>query len=96
MPENVSLEVLNPRGMTEEKPAFSPSPRVKELAGKTVGLYSNGKPGMDNFYAVMDELLKAKYPSIKIVNMTNGFEIRDKEAAEFSKQVDTFVYAVGD
>jgi hypothetical protein len=90
------LEVLNPRGKAEEKPPFPISPRVKDLAGKTVGLYSNGKQGMDNFYNVLEELLKAKYPTLKTVKMTNGFEIRDKEAGEFSRQIDTFVYAVGD
>jgi hypothetical protein len=49
------LEVLNPRGLIEAKKTFAPTPRVKDLAGKRVGLYWNNKPGMDNFFTVFED-----------------------------------------
>jgi len=94
--KSVELTVLNPRGMVEAKSAFAPNPRVKDLAGKRVGLYSNGKPGMDNFYTVFEELLKKKYPTVTVKVLTGSFEITDKDAKDWSPQIDTFVYAVGD
>jgi hypothetical protein len=94
--EAVELKLLNPRGEIEPPPTFVPAPRVAALAGKKIGLYSNSKPGMDNFYAVLEELLKKKYPTAKIVLLKGAFEIRDEEAEGWKKEVDTFVYGVGD
>ena len=94
--KNVELKLLNPRGEIEPPPTFMPAPRVGDLAGKKIGLYSNSKPGMDNFYAVLEELLKKKYPTATIVIPKGAFEIRDEEAAAWKKEVDTFVYGVGD
>ena len=96
MSEKVTLEVLNPRGKIEATPASSPSPRISDLDGKTIGLYSNSKPGMDNVYTVLEELLKEKYPTATIVKTQGAFEIRDDEARDLASQIDAFVYAVGD
>jgi hypothetical protein len=96
MSENVVFELLNPRGKIEATPATSPSPRLADLNGKTVGLYSNSKPGMDNFYEVFEELLKKKYPSVNTVKMQGAFLIRDEDAEALAKQADAFVYGVGD
>jgi hypothetical protein len=92
----VEIEVLNPRGEIEAIPVFAPNSRVADLAGKRVGLYWNGKPGIDNFYAVFEELLKKRYPTATTVLLRGAFEIRDKDAEELAPQVDTFVYGVGD
>jgi hypothetical protein len=92
----VSLELLNPRGEIEVPPVYTPSARIPGLAGKTIGLYSNGKPGMDNFYTAIEDLLKRKYPDIKIKRLTGAFEIRDSDARNFASGIDAFVYAVGD
>jgi len=94
--EMVKLDVLNPRGKIEAVPATSPSPRIAALDGKTIGLYSNSKPGMDNFYTVFEELLKAKYPTVKVKSMSGAFLIRDEDAEALGKEVDAFVYGVGD
>lgn len=93
---NIELKVLNPRGKIESVPASSPSPRLSSLEGKTIGLYSNSKPGMDNFYTVFEELLKKKYPSVKVKTMRGAFLIRDDDAKAFANEVDAFVYGVGD
>jgi hypothetical protein len=96
MPDVVKLELLNPRGQIEPLPVFAPSPRLPDLAGKKIGLYSNTKPGMDNFYAVFEELLKQKYPSATTVFMRGAFEITDKDARALAQQVDTWINGVGD
>jgi hypothetical protein len=96
MSDMVELIVLNPRGAIESKSVTAPSPRVKDLAGKRIGLYSNSKPGMDNVYTVLEELLKKKYPTVSIIKTRGAFEIRDDEAKDLASKVDTFVYAVGD
>jgi hypothetical protein len=96
MSENIILELMNPRGKIEVTPTTSPSPRLDSLDGKTIGLYSNGKPGMDNFYAVFEEILKEKYPSVKTVKSSGAFLIRDEDAEALAKQADAFVYGVGD
>jgi hypothetical protein len=92
----VELTVLNPRGVVEAKSAAAPNPRLKDLAGKRVGLYNNGKPGLDNFYTVFEELLKKKYPTVTVKNLTGSFEITDTDAKNWAPQIDTFIYAVGD
>ena len=92
MDKRVEIEVLNPRGVIESSPTYAPAPRVDELVGKTVGLYSNGKDGMDNFYM----LLKNKYPSVKTIYLSGDYLINDKNAHEWGSQIDTFVYGVGD
>ena len=69
---------------------------MNDLDSKTVGLYSNSKPGMDNLYTVFEELLKQRYPSIKVKTMAGAFLIRDEDADAFAKEVDAFIYGVGD
>jgi hypothetical protein len=92
----VELELLSPRGEIEPPPTYVPTARVPDLAGKRIGLYSNGKQGMDNFYAVIGELLKTRYPTSTITRLTGAFEIRDEDARVWVPEIDTFIYAVGD
>jgi hypothetical protein len=96
MAEKVKLEVLNPRGVIEAKKAHAPTPRVKDLAGKRVGLYWNSKHGMDNFYTVFAELLKKRYPNATTTVLRGAFLIRDEDAQSWMSRIDTFVYGVGD
>lgn len=92
----VSLELLIPRGEIEVPPIYFPSVRISDLAGKAIGLYSNGKPGMDNFYTALEDLLIERYPDITVTRMTGAFEIRDSDVETFSSGIDAFIYAVGD
>jgi hypothetical protein len=96
MAEKVKLEVLNPRGVIEAKKAYAPTPRVKDLAGKRVGLYWNSKHGMDNFYTAFAELLKKRYPTATTTLLRGAFLIRDDDAQDWINKIDTFVYGVGD
>ena len=92
----VELTLLNPRGVIEAKTANAPTPRLADLAGKRVGLYHNGKPGLDNFFTVFEELLKKKYPTATTTLIQGAFLIRDEDAEAWLPQIDTFVYGVGD
>ena len=56
----------------------------------------NGKQGVDNFFTVIEELLKARYPDITTKWLVGAFEIRDDEAETFASEVDTCIYAIGD
>ena len=94
--EKIEFRALNPRGEIEAKSAFSPNPRVASLSGKKIGLYSNMKQGMDNFYIVFEELLKKKYPEATTMKVSGAFLIRDEDAEVMAKEADAFVYGVGD
>jgi hypothetical protein len=92
----VEIDVLNPRGVIESSPVYAPVRRVDNLAGKIVGLYSNGKDGVERFYKVFTELLKNKYPTAKTIYLSGDYLINDKDANEWVSQIDTFIYGVGD
>jgi len=92
----VSFELLNPRGEIEPPPTLAPTPRVTDLAGKTVGLYWNGKVGTDVFFDTVENLLKEKFPTIKVLRYVGAFDPGDALAAKMAKEVDTFIDGVGD
>ena len=94
--ETVELELLNPRGEIEPPPIFTPAPRVTDLAGKKIGLYWNSKQGVDNFYTVLEELLKNRYPTATTTLLRGAFVIKDEDAEAWAPEIDTFVYGVGD
>ena len=95
IPEFV-LEVLNPQGEIEPPKAVGISPRISDLAGKTIGLYDIGKNGFENFLDVTEKLLKEKYPSVTIKRYNGAFDLGEKLALKISKEVDTVIYGVGD
>ena len=94
--EKTELIVLNPRGEIPGKSALAPGPRLGSLSGKKIGLYSNMKQGMDNFYTVFEELLKQKYPDASVMKVSGAFLVRDEDAEAMAKEADAFVYGVGD
>jgi hypothetical protein len=92
----VTLEVLNPRGEIAPPPTLVPAPRVTELAGKKIGIFWNGKQGGNNFWDVIEELLKERFPTATILRFKGPFDIGDRLAGTMAKEVDTFIYGVGD
>jgi hypothetical protein len=94
--EAVTLEVLNPRGEIKPPPTFAPTPRVTDLAGKKIGIYWNGKSGGNNFWDVAEELLKEKFPTATILRYKGPFDLGEKVAGTLAKEVDIFIYGVGD
>ena len=93
---SVTLKVLNPRGESEPPPNLAISARVTDLAGKKIGLYWLGKPDGDVFFDRVQKLLEEKFPTAKVLRYTGAFDMGDGLAGKVSKEVDTFVYGVGD
>ena len=94
--ETVELELLNPRGEIEPPKTYGLSPRISDLNGKKVGFYWNGKPGIDNFFTVVEENLKKMFPNVTTTLFRGPMEITDKDIQSWASQIDTFIYAVGD
>jgi hypothetical protein len=92
----VTIEVRNPRSDLAPPQIFAPTARVKELAGRKVGIYWLGKAGGDNFCDAIEKILKAKYPTVTTFRYKGGFDIGEKLGAQVTKEVDTLVYGVGD
>lgn len=92
----VAIEVLNPRGEIVPDEIFGISPRVPDLTGKTIGLYGNGKPGINDFLNVVESQLKQKYPSVTVKRYSGAFDVGDKLASQMAKEVSAVVYGVGD
>ena len=92
----VTLEVLNPRATIKPPPTLAPTPRVTDLTGKKIGIYWNYKQGGNNFWNVVEELLKSKLPTTTILRYEGPFIPGDDLAAKMIKECDTILYGVGD
>jgi hypothetical protein len=89
---DVTLQVLSPRGEIPPPPGTPGlSPRVVDLAGKRIGLIANFKAGAELFLTKLEELIKQKYPTAKIVRLRMG-----KNYVELAEQIDTFIHSTGD
>jgi hypothetical protein len=93
---NVTLQVLNPRGEITLPPLSPPSKRIPDLKGKKIGLYWNEKQGGNHFWNGIEQLLKEKLPEIDILRYSGAFEVGDVLAAKMAKEMDAFLYGVGD
>ena len=92
----VTLEVLNPRGEIKPPLTLSPAPRVAELTGRKIGMYWNGKPGGDNLWDLIGRMLEEKFPTTEVLRYRGEFDLGDKLAPTLAKEMDTFIYGVGD
>jgi hypothetical protein len=93
---NKTLKVLHPRGEREAVPARGISPRIAKLDGKRIGLYWNGKPDGDYFWETIEELLKKRVPTATVLRYNGPGDLGEVLAAKMAKEVDTFLYGVGD
>jgi hypothetical protein len=60
------FQVLDPTNETAP-PIGQPAPRVASLAGKTVGVISNGKEGTKGFFAHLEHMLRAEFGVADVV-----------------------------
>jgi hypothetical protein len=93
---SVTLEVLNPRGEFTPPPIVAPTSRVADLAGKKIGIYWNEKAGADNYLDVIEELLKEKFPTAKVLRYRGAFDLGEATAAKVAKECDVLIYGVSD
>jgi hypothetical protein len=101
----VTLEVLNPLGEVIPPPTLGINPRVPDLNGKTVALMDNWKTGGVYLQDRFEELLKKKFPAIKILRTTKpqgrqggGRLIYSAEPwyPAVAKAADAFIYTIAD
>jgi hypothetical protein len=99
---NNQYEVLSPWAEVDPVPLRGITPRVKDLTGKTIGLFVDvGKPGAAAaIQRVVERRLKEKLPTLKFITYQGRGEVMETEAkTEFEKwikEVDTVIMAVGD
>ena len=65
------FQVLDPTNETAP-PMGQPAPRVASLAGKTVGIISNGKEGTKGFFAHLDRMLRDEFGVAEVVLRTKS------------------------
>jgi hypothetical protein len=92
----VTLQVLNPRGEIELPPVEAPNARIPDLNGKTIGLYWNEKQGGNHFWNGIEQLLKEKLPGTAVLRYSGAFDLGDELAATIARETDAFLYGVGD
>ena len=56
----MAIEVLDPTNETAP-PLGEPAPRLATLAGRTVGIISNGKEGTQGFFTHLDRILREEF-----------------------------------
>ncbi len=67
---NTKLKVVSPAGESVREPQTSLAPRLNTLEGKTVGEIWNGGFRGDIVFPTIEEMLRNRYPGIKIIPFT--------------------------
>ncbi len=67
----MSLKVLDPTNETVP-PLGQRAPRLASLAGKTVGIISNGKEGTAGFFNYLDRMLRDQFGVADVVRRTKS------------------------
>ncbi|MBI2909210.1 MAG: hypothetical protein HYX92_16315 [Chloroflexi bacterium] len=66
------LEVMDPVAPVAAK-TFPPAPRLRDLSGRKIGLYSNHKTGADIGLEEIARLLESKYQDVKFEKLSGGY-----------------------
>jgi len=91
------LKVMNPIGETNTEESFQGGASMKDLTGKTVGLFWNGKHNGDVFLLKVVEILKERFKGMKIEKFDYGFEgVGDHAIREMADKSDFVLGAMAD
>ena len=106
---NCEYEVLNPWPEADPQPLKGLSPRITDMAGKTIGLLYNFKVAARPITAVIERRLKERFPTLKTswhdasLNTAEGKyqglqqEVGDRPGfADWVRGVDAVIAVVGD
>ena len=100
---NGQYEVLNPWAEADPIPLRGISPRVTDLTGRTIGLFSDTfKVASKPILTVVEEKLKERFPTLKFSRFGLGLSMQITETEdktrfeEWVKRVDAAIAAVGD
>ena len=103
MSQQVSLEILEPRGVLEDpKREGLFAPRLSDLNGKTIALMGINIPvfhsSSEPFFEVVEKRLRERYPQVKILRMNSfGTPIDPPEKAyEVAEKCDAWLEGVKD
>ena len=93
----MTYRVLDPTSEAEAV-ATTLAPRLESLAGKTVGIISNGKEGTRGFFAHLEEMLRIDLQVANVVHRTKSNYSAPAEAAIMAEAAgwDAAVSGIGD
>jgi len=92
----MSMEVLDP---THEAgaPAFRPAARLPSLAGRTVGIVSNGKKGTRPFFDAIERELTEVHGAIAVRRVKSNYSApMDAHILEEARSWDALIAGIGD
>lgn len=93
----MNYRVLDPTSEAEPV-ATTLAPRLQDLAGKTVGIISNGKEGTRGFFRHLDEMLRSEFGVAEVVHRIKSNYSAPAEAAIMAEAAgwDAAVSGLGD
>ncbi|MFH1651863.1 MAG: hypothetical protein ABID87_07190, partial [Chloroflexota bacterium] len=89
------LEVLNPEA-EYEKPVHGAAPRLKDLDGKKIGLFWNGKLNGDKLLQAVGSLLRERVPSVELVRYNLTISVGADNVKRMAEECDGIIAAIGD
>ena len=97
-------EVLSPWAQTDPVTPMGITPRIGDLAGKTIGLFCDSKVAAYPIQMAVEKELKQRFPTVKFSYWraepgNRDHEIQSKDMPRFEKwasDVDTVITSVGD
>jgi hypothetical protein len=91
------LQVLDPTNETTP-PVGRPAPRLASLAGKTVGVISNGKEGTAGFFAHLDRMLRDEFGVAEVIRRvkSNYSAPADPDIVDELRRWQAVVTGIGD
>jgi len=93
----MSIEILDPSHESVSR-SFEVAARLDSLAGKTIGMISNGKKGTKPFFDAFEQELKTSYEVARVVRLTKANYSAPAEAAimQTALEWDALVAGIGD
>jgi hypothetical protein len=96
----VTLKIMNPRGAVNAAKQIHSSPRLKDLAGKKIGILNNGKAGGLMLLPYLKEALQKNHPGIEIrqweIPTAWPEEVKEPVLDEMANQSDGVIALMGD
>ena len=91
----VEWKVLNPTA-EYEKTNHAAAAGLPSLAGKKIGLFSNGKNGSEALLNALGDLLQQQFKDIQLLKFNLWVSIGPNNIKQIAQKCDAVVSAVGD